>query len=118
MHINVAQAHLSSRNVSLGHFEGEAVNVVVMCDADYQPMEYNQGTLSRGGWYTHSSACYSEPNSIHGHGWSRQKNWIDSPLSLDENDQIFDTFCHFEEGSISTSTADGRKTLLTMPVSV
>ena len=37
-----------------------------------------------------------------------RKTWIDSLQSL-ENDQKFNTFGHFEEGSISTSTADGRK---------
>ena len=44
----------------LEHFEGNAVNVVVVCDTDYQPTEAHKGTLSRGGWCTHSSACPSE----------------------------------------------------------
>ena len=44
----------------LEHFEGNAVNVVVVCDTDYQPTEAHKRTLSRGGWCTHSSACPSE----------------------------------------------------------
>ena len=47
-----------------------------------------------------------------------RKAWIDSLLSLDKNDQIFYTFGHFEEGSISTSTVNGRITLSAIPVSV
>ena len=163
-------------HVSLEHFKGKAVSVVEMCDTDYQATEAHQGTLSRGGRYTRSSARHSEhtsymrrasghlgltlltlswdknwdshslvkgypsfyprialvapspdrhrrPNSsIHGLGWSRQKDlktWrLDSLLSIEENDQILDTFGHFEEGSISTSTVDGWKTLSVMPVSV
>ena len=42
--------------------------------------------------------------------WSLQKKtWISPHLSLDENDQIFDTFGHLGEGSISTSMVDSRK---------
>ena len=44
----------------LEHFEGNAVNVVVVCDTDYQPTEAHKKTLSRGGWCSHSSACPSE----------------------------------------------------------
>ena len=44
----------------LEHFEGNAVNVMVVCDADYLPTEAHKGTLSRGGWCTHSTACPSE----------------------------------------------------------
>ena len=44
----------------LEHFEGNAVNVVVVCDTDYQTTQAHKGTLSRGGWCTHSSACPSE----------------------------------------------------------
>ena len=153
-------------HVSLEHFKGKAVSVVEMCDPDYQPTESHQGTLSRGGRYTRSSARHSEHSSymrrtsgllglalltlywdknwdshslvngypsfyprialgapspdrhkrsnssIHGLGWSRQKDlktWrLDSLISIDENDQILDTFGHFEEGSISTSTVDVR----------
>ena len=49
MHINEAQAFLSSDAHVLEHFEGNAVNVVVVCDTDYQPTEAHKGTLSRGG---------------------------------------------------------------------
>ena len=41
----------------LEHFEGNAVNVVVVCGTDYRPTEAHKGTLSRGGWCTHFSAC-------------------------------------------------------------
>ena len=60
------------------------------------------------------------PDAIYELGWRHQKdlNRPPPPLSLDENDKIFDTFGHFEERSISASTVDGRKTLLVMPVSV
>ena len=35
---------------------------------------------------------------------SHQKYFNKLPLSIDENGQIFNTFGHFEKGSISTST--------------
>ena len=125
-------------HVFLEHFEEKAVNVVVVCDTDYQPTESHQGTFSHGGWYTHSSACHSEHSRMHLTeaarlvSWQTQtflilfmdlvgvvrKAWIDSLLSPDENDHIFDTFGHFVEGSISTSTINGRITLSAMPVSV
>ena len=44
-------------HVSLEHFEGNAVHVVVLCVA--QTINPSRPTTehSRGGWYTHSSAC-------------------------------------------------------------
>ena len=85
----------------LEHFEGNAVNVVVVCDTDYQPTKAHKGTLSRGGWCTHSSACPSEHsrerltggaclvswqtqrlNSAHGLGVTRLSQCHDSADSL------------------------------------
>ena len=52
-------------HVSLEHSEGKAVNVVVVCDTDFQPTEAHQGTSLDGGWYTHSSTCLSEHSRVH-----------------------------------------------------
>ena len=125
-------------HVSLEHFAGKAVNaVVVVCNTDYQPRSPTKEhshveakTLIPPHVILSIQECilqethvwspdrHKRPNASHGIGWSHQIDLNRLPLSLDENDKIFDTFGHFEERSISASTVDGRKTLLVMPVSV
>ena len=80
-------------HVSLEHFTGKAVNVVVVCDTDYHPRSPTKehshveaDTLIPPHVILRIQECilqethvwspdrHKRPNSIHGLGWSRQKD--------------------------------------------